>query len=289
MKKALLITFVSSFIAFVGYSQKQPQIQQVSVRAPGNVKIDGKINEWPAPYLNDNNKEGYLMAFNSTNRIHYLISNDDENLYMVIVGGGANATKKALAGGVTLTISHSIEKKSREKDAANVAVTFPLPLENDKVASIMGVINSLNNYVDDTVANRKQIDSIAPIANKRIADEIKEIKITGVPEFSDPVLSIYNTTGIKGAMRFIRRMPVIELAIPLKYLHLSANDEMKISYNIKFNAPIESNSQYPAPVVIMDAPMPTGSSMPAYGISPDYGYMQNATDFWAEYTLIKKQ
>jgi len=290
MKNSTITLFALFLIAsFTANAQKQPQVQEISVRAPDNIKIDGKLNEWPNKFLN---------AYNSTDRIYYVMSNDDNNLYLTIRGMGNGVAKKAIAGGLTLTISHSVEKKARVKAADNVYITFPVPQDGKTTAGIMGVVNQVADFNDDTLANRKQIDSIVAIANKRINDAMKEIRVVGVKEVPDSVISIYNTQGIKAAAQFIKMQPIIELAIPLKYLGLSVDNPVKFSYNIKLSAIPESN-QPGAPVVVdmaMPAPVVISASnsgmiappIPVMGMNPNNGYAFNSTDFWGEYTLVKK-
>jgi len=281
---ALLFTIVSLAVN----AQKLPQIQEVSVRAPDNIKIDGKLNEWPSPNL---------QANNSADRIRYVMSNDDNYLYLAAIGTGQRTGRKILNGGFILTISHYTDKKARTKATDNVVVTFPMALDANTASGIMGTLTLLGNYVDDTVANRKQIDSVVLIANKKASTALKEIRITGVKGL-DTVISVYNEYGIKGAMQFKVRLPVIEIAIPLKYLGLSINDPVKFSYNIRLNAEPEpdpsamkvSNVYIPAPIIT-----PNPSSVAAVPNTqapdppnPDMAYTQNNTDFWGEYILAKK-
>jgi len=266
--KQILAICVLMFIALnTANAQKQPQIQEISMRAPDNVKIDGKLNEWPNKFLN---------AYNSTNRIYYVISNDDSNLYLTVRGLGNGVAKKMLAGGMTLTISHATRKQNLAKAGENVAVTFPVPQDAKITADIMGTINQLFNYLDDSVANRGQIDPIISKANRLINNAMKEIGVVGIKAIPDSVISIYNTEGIKAAAQFIQVQPVIELAIPLKYLGLSIDDQAKFSYNIKLSEiPVQSMSVNP-------------NTISSVNPSPNNGYAFNATDFWGEYTLAKK-
>jgi hypothetical protein len=270
MKRLILIRDVITYILLFSLSigstnaQKQPQIQEISVRAPENIKIDGKLNEWANPLLN---------AYNAANRLYYVISNDDKNLYITMRGMGARVARKALEGGLAVTISHSLEKKTKAKAPGNVTVMFPVPQEQKTIFSIISIVNTLNGLIidRDSLANRKQIDSIVAIANKRIGDAMKEIRVTGVKDIADSVISVYNTTGIKAAAQFIKRQPVIEIAIPLKYLGLSIDNPVKFSYNIKLSGlPL-------GPGVNIDDEM-----------TPDDMYLLASTDLWGEYILIKK-
>lgn len=54
-------------------AQKLPKVQQASLHAPANIKIDGKATEW----------EGKFEAYNPGSRVFYTLSNDSENLYLI--------------------------------------------------------------------------------------------------------------------------------------------------------------------------------------------------------------
>jgi len=252
-------------------AQKQPQVQEISQRAPANIKTDGKLNEWDYSFLN---------AFNPASRIFYTVSNDDKNLYFTVRGQGWGVGQKIFNGGITFTISHSTEKKLREKNAGNVIIKFPLFPTKQTTANasyIMGPIANLKNLLIDSIANRKEIDSILLLVNKRINETIKEIGVTGIKEIPDSLISIYNTTGIKVAAQFMKQLPVIklqpviEIAIPLKYLGLSttASNQLPFSYNIKLNGAL------PGAAVGDDA-------------DPNELYLKSSSDLWGIYTLAKK-
>src|ERR1700761_3519140 len=154
------IIILAAIIPFVVSAQKQPQVQEISMRAPDKVKVDGKMNEWPSPFLSPQKTDGYLNAYNSSSRVFYTVANDDNNLYFVIRGLGSGVANKMLAGGLVVTISHLIDRK-RTKAADNVVITFPVPQDIKTTSVIMGTIASAGGLVDeDSVANRKQIDSI---------------------------------------------------------------------------------------------------------------------------------
>jgi len=86
----------------------------------------------------------------------------------------------------------------------------------------------------DTVANKSKIDSLMISLNNKCADAYKEIKVDGIKGIEDPGLSIYNTLGIKVMVLFDNKIALTyELAIPLKYLHISANH---FKYNIRLNS-----------------------------------------------------
>jgi len=303
---ALLLTAVSfathaqtqpqvlSAVTVNAHPQKQPQIQEISLRAPDNVRVDGKMNEWESPYLAASKTDGYLQAYNSSSRIYYTVANDDNNLYFVIRGLGSGVSQKFISGGLTITISHAINSK-REKATDNVAITFPIAQDLKTTRLVMNSIATAGSYVDmDSVKFRRQIDSVNVISNKLISDAMKEIRVAGIKEITDSTVSIYNTEGIKAVIKFIKRQPIVEFAIPLKYLGLSVDNPVKFSYNIRSGAVPEVNQPSDVafaggiapPVVIsgaggmMPPPMPPANA--------NAGFLFNPTDFWGIYTLAKK-
>jgi hypothetical protein len=181
--------------------------------------------------------------------------------------------KKAVAGGMVITISRSEGEKGRKAANDGITVKFPRPQDREMVNGIMGVINQVGSY-DDPVANRKQIDSIVVVADALANKVLKEIGVSGVKNIPDSVISRYNEYGIKAAFQFNKMQPVIELAIPLKYLDVPASGD-KIRYSIKLNAVPDKVSG------ISDAIAPEN-------VTPNVGYALNPTDLWGEYTLAKK-
>lgn len=269
-------------ISFTAIAQKYPKVQEISLRAPGNIKIDGKLTEWA----------GKLQAYSYRDRIFYTISNDDENLYLTVQTGGPFANDKVLQGGITFTVSHA-EGRERLKAPDNVSVKYPMLSERGIAAMVAGCYQyaDLNN---DNAGNKQRIDSLVTTMNKHIIRWSKEIQVIGVNEITDPLISIYNTQGIKVAGVFNDKMIyTYELAIPLKYLGISVTGNDKFSYNIKLNGP-----EYvpDGPVMIADAgPVATNANyrapvMNRIGVpDPDNAYKENPTDFWGVYVLAKKQ
>ena len=47
-----------TIIALPAHAQKLPKVQKTSIRAPENIKIDGKANEWDNKYQAFNRKFG---------------------------------------------------------------------------------------------------------------------------------------------------------------------------------------------------------------------------------------
>lgn len=256
----ILIFHISSTQA-----QHLPRIQTISVRAPSNIKIDGELKEW-------SNKN--LSAYNSANRIYYVISNDDNNLYLTVRGSGTAAGSKILKEGVKFTVSHSLEKSKRKNVPRNVSITYPGTQDARTVSFIMSPNIYVADLIKDPVKNKKQIDSLTALANTRVESIAKEIRIQGIADIKDSVLSVYNDVGIKAAIQFSKGEAIVELAIPLKYLDLTVG--LPFSYNIKLPGP-------PGNFNIMDIQKSGVSTIPI-----DDFYRASDTDLWGEYNLAKK-
>jgi len=276
--KSLLITLLIAFISSVALAQKQPAIQETSIRAPQNIKIDGFLTEW---------KGEALAASNPSTRINYTVSNDDNNLYFTMSGLGVRVTTKALNSGVIFTISHGMDKKSRAKAADNVTVTFPLPQTDETVAHIMAATREVNDFYTDIPGHKKVLDSVQVVTNERLPVVLKELKVKGIAAIPDSVLSVYNTEGIKVAAHItVARLWTYELAIPLKYLGLSVANGDKFSYHVILpGLPDHDAAGNPIPGTLRPARIVNGE--PVVITNQNDMYLANNTDFWGTYTLIK--
>jgi len=270
-----LLPFLSIAITVNAGAQKLPGIQQNSLRAPDNVKIDGKATEW-------NNQ---FQAYNKVTDIYYTIANDDDKLYLALQATDADIIRKIVIGGVTFTINTAGEKK----DKNGVAITFPA--YDKKYHPVFLILNNRPSLTKDTAKNRMQADSFMNAYNTQISNTLKIIGVAGIKQIADDAISIYNEEGIKAASRFDNKMHyTYELAIPLKYLEFATDKPLKFTYDIKLNGVIGNGGR------IID----TGrddiiSFVGADGVSYNLGSAtpQNMnlaapTDFWGEYTLAKK-
>ncbi len=271
--KVLFLLFFVVIISFSANAQKLPKVQTVSLRAPGNIKIDGKATEW----------NNIFKAYNPNNRLYYTIANDDENLYFLVQSSDGYSSEKALYG-IKFTIKLPAEKES-------IAITFPKYSDTENTEKIKSTINAVRNLKDDTTkAAQRRIDSLRLFANRLIGITHKEIIVEGIKNIADPVIAMYNTEGIKVAAQFNLPMKyTYELAIPLKYLSSIINDGQKFDYNIKMIAmPQVSPNGMAVPKV---EEVSFGTEAPAPGanyFSTNQGFVALPTDFSGTYRLIKK-
>ena len=205
MKRSLLFLAVLLFISLSTSAQKLPNIQEASLRAPAVIKVDGKATEW-------NNQ---FQAYNKATEIFYTLSNDNDKLYLTIQATDPDIVNKIISKGITLTINGT----GKMKDQEGLAITFPFLNKAD--------FPPFGPYIDD------KTDPIA--MNTQMTGKVKDIKITGVKGIKDTI-SIYNQEGIKTITLFNEEKALTyELAMPLKYLGLSANEQKPFTYNIKLN------------------------------------------------------
>ena len=268
MQKATALLF--TLIAFTANAQKLPNVQQTSVRAPENVKIDGKPTEWGDK----------LQAYNKATDVFYTIANDDNNLYLVIQATDPSIINKLVNGRLTFMIN----KLGKKNDNGAIAISYPVFEKNNKPG-----LNLRDNpkIIPGSAASVKLADSFMYANNKRMTDRIKSIKVTGVKTL-DTLVSIYNEDGIKAAALFDNKMVyTCELAVSLKLAGLSVNDPVKFTYNVMLNPVIMDD--IPGFTIVRNAlGTITNMSVDSKQIPPNYQELTAATDFWGEYTLVKK-
>ena len=267
LKLIIAVMFVGCI--FTANAQKLPNVQNVSVRAPQNVKIDGKLNEW----------DDSFKAHNSATDISYIMSNDDENLYLTVKAADNTTLNRIVGKGLTLNIYRSGKKNA--KDVASF--TYPV---TEKGSGLIFTFHPKRLVPDTTAA---ALAAKIANANKSIEQKAKNIRVLGV-EGVDSLVSVYNDLGIK--MRGVvdsKEALDMEFAIPLKYLKLSTAEGNKFAYQIVVNGimnmmgmitftPAEGST--PEQAARLEASMQQMNNRMAQQSAP--------TDFWGEYTLAKK-
>jgi len=268
LKKLLPVLF--SIITIAVNAQKLPNVQQASIYAPANIKIDGKITEWGNQF----------QAYNHATEIFYTIANDDDNIYLVVKATKPDIINKILLSGVTFTVSNL------SKEGASV--TFPTYYKNKRPS-----INLKNKppVTKDKAMDKMQADSFMRVVNKELTDKSKLIEIEGVGSIADSVISIYNEEGFKAMALFDEQINYTsELAIPIKHLGISINKPVMFRYNIKLNGAAANGAHIRLSNNGNFLIVTRGSDAP-YAIlaSPEFMSYAYPTDFSGEYTLAKKQ
>ncbi len=261
----LLPVLLSGIIFFTANAQKLPNVQQTSLRAPADLKIDGKANEW-------NNR---FQAYNDTTHVYYTVANDDKNLYLTLQASDPAIINMILTGGVTFSINRAGEKELA--DAANITypdlkdATYPT-LKKENMMSI--------NFSDIKVRQ----DSFAMANNSQLAARSKYISVNGINSLAE-LTSINNRDGIKAVSLFDNKMVyTYELAVDLSLLGLDMAKPERFAYNIAVG-----EGRY-NPIVFFAGARPIHISYTPFHRppSPDNPHGYIPADFWGEYTLAKQ-
>ncbi len=271
MKKSILLVTALAFLQ--AYAQKLPKVQTAGVRAPANIKIDGKLTEW-----NDQ-----FQAYNTGQHIYYTISNDDNNLYLSARMDGALGSRKIFKGGLTFAIL----PLSKESD--KLAITFPITNVGFMKSTELGGMPFQEYKLltkKNTAGYKAKIDSLVASNNAGIKKTYKNIYIKGMPGVSDPSVPIYNTLDIAAGAGFDKNMNyTYELAIPLKHLKGSISDDKKLKYVIGLNALSPFTRDHAKPPAPGATELKVATQLAPEAIDDTFIY--NDTDFSGEYTLAK--
>ena len=261
-KLSLLMMLLLTTLA--AHPQKLPNLQTTSLRAPANVKIDGKATEW-------NNQ---FQAYNKTTDIYYTIANDGDNLYLIIKATDDVIIRKIISNSITLSITDLVDKNER-------SLSLPLFSHTDGL-NIASTLYKAKN------SGTVEIDSLINLLNRGL-DKTKEIKITGVKEITEPFISVYNEMGIKSKGLFDNTKALTyEIAIPKKYLNVRSN---KLTYNIRLNGIDDSDKN----LTVQLSPdgqstIRTNNTTGAITVrrnSPETLIETTTTDFSGDYILAK--
>jgi len=197
------IIYVIAFFAFPSmvWSQKKAEIIK-NKWASNPVKIDGILSDW----------SDSLDLYNDVAKLHYNISNDNENIYFAIKNSSQENLTKILARGLSISANYESKK--------NTAPTLTFPIL-------------------DRTPGKRQVETEEPEPKeiqRRIISKIKEIRVEGFKELVDGGISLYNTYGIKAAMAFDDKNNMIqEFAIPLRLLGIEPERTELITYRIRIN------------------------------------------------------
>ncbi|MHB8206545.1 hypothetical protein [Mucilaginibacter sp.] len=270
LKRSVLVVMLISLCSTLK-AQKTPGIQIGSVWAPATVKIDGKLTEWGET----------LKAYNKNVQLWYTIANDDKNIYLAIKSTDLDNNNKILAGGISFTVN--TEGKKRTKNA--FTTTFPI----------------INRTGGRTHGGRRggfgQQDTpdTAAIVNqqKQALATSKEISALGFKEITDTLVSIYNEYGIKASASIDGKgVLVYELAIPLKLLQITADNQKELAYNVKVNGlQLSESGGFGGGNNSGGGGGRSGGGGGGFGggfgggKSADVSDMMSPTDFWGKYIL----
>jgi len=274
LKKIYLIASALSLLAYCCAAQKLPNVQQGVLRAPDNVKVDGKPSEWNERFL----------AYNHATDIYYTIANNNKKLYLTVQATDPNIINKIISGGITFNICPSVTKD--DKTAASI--TYPLferknrPIFDRRSKTEIGQASARTTPISDSLLN---------IHNRLFTERSKFIGVTGVANV-DTLISVYNDDGIKAIGLFDHAGALtIEFSVDLKLLHIAPNG---FAYHIILNGRNPFEAQMTGKAASASNANQTATTMGYSDIteakvrlemmqSPE----QTVTDFWGIYTLAK--
>jgi len=291
-KRNVILTafFLLAVIPFMVTAQKLPNVQETSLRAPADTKVDGKAIEW-------NNQ---FQAYNKATEIFYTLSNDNDKLYLTVQATDLDIINKIICKGIALTINGT----GKMKDQEGVAITFPVLNDDAFPRGQRGEPRS-RIPINLDKPDSWPADSFMVVLNKDLSSKAKDIKVKGVKAITDSLISIYNPEGIKAVALFDNKtIFTYELAVPLKYLGLSVKNPKPFVYNIKLvsmNADWTEESGHGVSTVASALRVQRQQIRKNYFLSatPDFHYylggpgaprlysLMGPTDFWGEYTLAK--
>lgn len=250
-------------------AQKLPVIQKGNVRAPKNIKIDGKLTEWGDE----------LKAYNKATEVFYTVSNDDKKLYLTIKINRREIINKVINGGITFTINKGPKRTLK----GGASITYPLINKGDKPYLDF---KTAQEFANDKTVSVERKDSLMRGQNALLEEKAKFLKVTGLKDV-DTLISVYNTDGIKLRSAFDNKMVyTYELAIDLKLLDLSSQDATTFKYNIRLN---EIQPDHIPGVEISRGPTGEITAMNVYDakLAQAFAASLSTTDLWGEYTLAK--
>jgi len=269
----IILLFVAIYAN--SYAQKLPEKQETGLWKPADVKIDGNADAW----INN------MQAYNKTVEVYYSLANDDQNLYLFLWTQKPRIIEKLLGGGLSFTINNQGKKEAAS--ANNIVITYPV-FKSKLRSTVRGIIINAGDqavfyreYMNYSPAYRSiliehltRTDSTVSIANNTFNAGAKEIKIQGIREIPDTLISVYNDQQIKtGATFRADGSYIYEVSIPIKFIRPLIGDSPKFSYSIRINV-FDKQGYFTDPVDHQ------------YKVTdPDF---VSSSEFWATYTLAKK-
>ncbi|QKJ30293.1 hypothetical protein HQ865_11140 [Mucilaginibacter mali] len=222
----LLISFACLLVVSKADCQKLPNIQPSGLRAPANLKIDGKATEWG----------NQLQAYNKSTNVYYTIANDDKNLYLIAQVAEPRTIEKLLVSGISFIINK--DDKGQDK----VTITYPLVKWDFSHAILVNAGDKAKwsgnpNPGSMFVETLTRTDSTVTLANQAFSDRAKSIEVSGISGVEGSSISIYNEQNIRVAGHFDNKgVFTYELSVPLQLLEKSVSGSKPFKYQIRLNS-----------------------------------------------------
>lgn len=203
--KLIIINLLLATFTLTGFAQKSAN---KSAWAPEKIVIDGITNEWtqPFPFSDKNGK------------FEYFVSNDHDNLYIIIHAFDPSLHQKIMRSGMEIHIGTKAKKK--------IKATVEYPLGRSPQQG-----NQMGQRADQSVLRQKHIAS----NNK--------MKVTGFQSYNGIIPTI-NNNGFNAAINWESDyLMSYELSVPLKELYGSAYNEDALSNPIDIKITFKSMAQ----------------------------------------------
>jgi hypothetical protein len=270
MKNFLTVILLAALFSTAA-AQKPPNTQQVSLRVPANVKIDGKTGEWGSE----------LQAYNKGTEIYYTIANNAEYLYLTVQAADIEIVQKIITGGLAFTINTSGKKEKND-----VVITFPV-YEKGKSHPYLN-LEKQKEIKGDKANYNVRLDSLINSGNAKIKTAFKFIGVSGLKNIAEEMIPIYNAEGIAAAAVLDNNLYYnFELSVPLKLLPTGSNPA-KLSYNIQLNGLAFGGSDLKVMrdrfLVFKGA---DGKDYMLGDATPRNWSLATPSSFWGEYTLAR--
>jgi len=249
-------------------AQSAPSTALALKPPPTAVVIDGSSQEWGDS----------LRYYNSEKKIHYTLSNDKDNLYLVVKTKDPVQQNNILYAGLTF----SVDTKGRKKSAFNT--TFPAITSTSPASS----------FKPNETLEQKTI--------RANFTKFKRIAVNGFKDISDDDLGTTNTYGILVAINYDADGSLVyEEAIPLTLFHAGDLAKNEWSFNIKMNGvdpPSQSAPADPSAGASAGGGMSSRSSSgggrngrrgtdASASLSGNQPQGTSTIDFWGKFTLVQ--
>jgi hypothetical protein len=167
------------------------------LKAPVNVRVDGKLNEW-----------GDTLAYSDQkSNIHYTIAHDDTMLYVAVNAANEQTLRKIMRGGITVSVNPEGKKHK------TYSVTYPVA--DGKNSAMM-----LSEGLTDEPRRPNLLQSTS-------------IRVSGFKDVESEIITTANTYGFKAAFNVDQNENLgYEIAIPLKMLDIKKKE---LAVNIEVN------------------------------------------------------
>jgi len=183
------MVLIGALWLFTANAQTTAPVAQPLPKAPADVNIDGQLTEWSEP----------SFIFDNTSKLKYIVSSDDNYLYLTANLDQRAIRQKVLGAGITVSINAEGKKKR------SFSFTYPVPVTDDNL-----------NYMEKQHARQTHA------------------KASGFKGVDDD-MTLPDSHGFKAAFAFKDEGMGYEVAIPLKALNLKPGTS-SLNINIMVNA-----------------------------------------------------